>query len=473
MPRAVEAWLCDSGKYKPVLLDRLFPVTNHSLTPLFARPSATIADGTWQMFLEKAYAKLYGSYKSLDLGHSSIAFNDLTGAPTEYIDLDDLNDAWFKLQRNLNKGYVITGSSLTNPSEMDEKCNIAPKHCYGVLDAVEIIWQTREIRYILLKNPVGGNGESNGKSLPTELKVMLESKSLIYNDVMNNVGLFWVSLGDLKKNFEVLTSAKINSNYCHSSLEVKNPDKKVTQFLFRATGVKGTQGHVSVFRKNMRFFTKDHVDIMKTKYGVSRIVVFQTKKNEKIEIMGYGFNSKQTSTTEITIDNEEFFVYVEMDYNISQNVDLTISTYSQKPINLEFMKEKSNHIRNDVSKSFLTALLTSYALENDRKSEGKPPLDIKEFKGKKGGVCKRIYGEMLGYVAFVYFNESESETLVDTLMEGEMKNISWHYPFTNYNRNGNGCSVGPGKVFAVVLKFGWENNCSHVSRIKTNTVYSG
>ena len=54
-----------------------------------------------------------------------------------------------------------------------------------------------------------------------------------------------------------------------------------------------------------------------------------------------------------------------------------------------------------------------------------------------------------------------------------MKNVSWYYPFNSYNRNGNGCSVGPGNVYAVVLKFGWENNCSHVSRIKTNSVYSG
>jgi hypothetical protein len=68
------------------------------------------------MFLEKAYAKLYGGYKSLDLGHSSIALGDLTGAPTEYIDLDDLNEAWVRLERHLNKGYVVTGSSMVSGS---------------------------------------------------------------------------------------------------------------------------------------------------------------------------------------------------------------------------------------------------------------------------------------------------------------------------------------------------------------------
>jgi hypothetical protein len=39
------------------------------------------------MIMEKAYAQLYGNYEVINLGHSSDALRDLTGAPTEYIDL--------------------------------------------------------------------------------------------------------------------------------------------------------------------------------------------------------------------------------------------------------------------------------------------------------------------------------------------------------------------------------------------------
>jgi hypothetical protein len=39
------------------------------------------------MIMEKAYAQLYGNYEVINLGHASDALRDLTGSPTEYIDL--------------------------------------------------------------------------------------------------------------------------------------------------------------------------------------------------------------------------------------------------------------------------------------------------------------------------------------------------------------------------------------------------
>jgi len=64
------------------------------------------------------------------------------------------------------------------------------------------------IRYILFKNPNGGSHENNGRPMAAELRTILESASDIYNDVSNEVGLFWLSLGDLKKNFDSYTSCK-------------------------------------------------------------------------------------------------------------------------------------------------------------------------------------------------------------------------------------------------------------------------
>jgi len=115
----------------------------------------------------------------------------------------------------------------------------------------------------------------------------------------------------------------------------------------------------------MRHYTTDKVDIMKVKYGVSRIIAFQVDmQHQELEILGYGFNSKQSATVELTTKSEEeFYIYVEMDYNIklANNTDIILSAYSKKPIYFEYIKTGTQFIRDDVTKTFLTGLLAAFA----------------------------------------------------------------------------------------------------------------
>jgi len=52
------------------------------------------------MILEKAYAKIMGSYDDIELGMSSYALRDLTGAPYDYFTFEDPQEAWDYLQSN-------------------------------------------------------------------------------------------------------------------------------------------------------------------------------------------------------------------------------------------------------------------------------------------------------------------------------------------------------------------------------------
>lgn len=55
---------------------------------------------------------MYNSYKNIEVGYSSDALRDLTGAPSEYIDIkDDLNLAWEKMKEGLIKNFMLTASS--------------------------------------------------------------------------------------------------------------------------------------------------------------------------------------------------------------------------------------------------------------------------------------------------------------------------------------------------------------------------
>jgi hypothetical protein len=55
----------------------------------------------WPLLLEKLYAKTYGNYSKIVVGYSADALRDLTGAPSEYIDIKDTEIAWIKMNKAL------------------------------------------------------------------------------------------------------------------------------------------------------------------------------------------------------------------------------------------------------------------------------------------------------------------------------------------------------------------------------------
>lgn len=79
----------DQFKKNPTFRSNKSDFLSQSLDPLSRKPaisdlaySKTRNNQLWVQFIEKAYAKMHGSYKSISGGHVAEAFLDLTGAPT-------------------------------------------------------------------------------------------------------------------------------------------------------------------------------------------------------------------------------------------------------------------------------------------------------------------------------------------------------------------------------------------------------
>jgi hypothetical protein len=97
----------------------------------------------WVPFLEKAYAKIHGSYKAISGGHIAEAFLDLTGAPT-------LQIQWHRTDHNNNSCIYETrplwhkllewrGQRLPMGCGTDRSAaGIIGMHAYSILDVVEI-----------------------------------------------------------------------------------------------------------------------------------------------------------------------------------------------------------------------------------------------------------------------------------------------------------------------------------------------
>ncbi|ESK87854.1 hypothetical protein Moror_15302 [Moniliophthora roreri MCA 2997] len=120
---------------------------------------------TWVSLIEKAYAKLHGSYGALAGGFSSEAIEDLTGGVSTYIptkDILDIDKFWKEelLKANVDRLFGCSYKSLNGArSGQDEvKINgLIGSHAYSVLRAVEC----KGKRFVVLRNP-WGQGEWTG-----------------------------------------------------------------------------------------------------------------------------------------------------------------------------------------------------------------------------------------------------------------------------------------------------------------------
>ncbi len=74
----------------------------------------------WVLLLEKAYAKIYGTYDKIEAGLAGHALRDLTGAPFQYFVRGgetnlDADKCWDFIMQFVEKKYLLTASSEVNP----------------------------------------------------------------------------------------------------------------------------------------------------------------------------------------------------------------------------------------------------------------------------------------------------------------------------------------------------------------------
>jgi calpain-15 len=127
----------------------------------------------WAMLLEKAYAKAYGSFMTIEGkgGSPRDALRDLTGAPSYIKRHEKLTDdeLWDFVHTAEQKNWIIcTGTNATAIREEKNELGIQAGHAYSILDSVEVTTDSgRKERIIQIRNPWGKtewNGDWGDKS---------------------------------------------------------------------------------------------------------------------------------------------------------------------------------------------------------------------------------------------------------------------------------------------------------------------
>jgi len=422
-------WICESGAWRLLLIDQYIPCLNSNSGPCYARAKN---NELWVMLLEKTYAKAYLGYKNIILGFSGDALKDLTGAPSEYIDLKEEKKSWDAMVSARKNNFVLCASTKIN-EELDS--NLISKHNYAVLMLKEV---NKKELWLKLQNPLQGFSWKNDYKISVDVE-----KTLDLNPNDKKKGIFWINFKDFRDNFEVVTCNKIHSDYFYSFVKIA---EKTNPCIIRAIVLEKTHCYFSIHQKHERFFKGNKEKYM---YSISRIIVCKVENNMIKDVIAGDFSTKQSSFIEVWLENGEYLIYGEVDFiqNICEKI--TISAYSDNPIVLDSMRKDSLNIG---FFEILEEMFKMYIVKNPK---------ISQITNYETGEITKYNGTLWGFVYFFYKNDAKELDLYEAVTLTKCDNLKKFYPFDSKNNNYFEVICQRNDFKLVLYKIGVKNNGSH------------
>ncbi|XP_065822548.1 calpain-3 isoform X2 [Labrus bergylta] len=193
------------GDWVDVVIDDRIPTFNNQL--VFTKSAER--NEFWSALLEKAYAKLHGSYEALKGGNTTEAMEDFTGGVTEFYEMKEAPKELYKIMKKALERGSLMGCSIDSlvPARFETRTvtGLVKGHAYSVT-AVEECKPSQhkdsKVRLVRLRNPWGqvewnGPWSDNSKEWGTLSKI--EKEKLQHQSAED--GEFWMSFEDFKKNY--------------------------------------------------------------------------------------------------------------------------------------------------------------------------------------------------------------------------------------------------------------------------------
>ena len=244
-----------NGSWKLVLIDDFLPYSGKHFKK-FAF-SASSGKELWVAFLEKAWAKINGSYAKIGCGGSPTeVFDILTEALSEQVPINPYYKEyiWETMYESEKKGYIMTAGTSVDIFNLDiEGVGLSPGHAYTVLGVMEIDTGKGIEKVVRLRNPYG-NGEFNGDWSDYSKKWTPELRKK-YNVIQKDDGDFYMGYDDFLTYYITLGICKLHPRFKTTSLRMtRTTECQVTKI----TVPKGeVLAYLQLYQKNPRVRLKD------------------------------------------------------------------------------------------------------------------------------------------------------------------------------------------------------------------------
>ncbi|XP_077989638.1 calpain-9-like [Glandiceps talaboti] len=312
------------GEWRTVCVDDRLPTYNNKLVFLHSRSNNEF----WTALLEKAYAKMNGSYEGLKGGSTVEAMEDFTGGVGEVYEMRG------KEPKNLVK-IMLTGmerqsllgcSINPKPNEVESKLDngLIMGHAYSITGVRRVSINTSSgVAYITLvriRNPWGqkewngawSDGSREWRYISDEEKQKLEL-------TVDDDGEFWMSYRDFAKEFQRLEIVNLTPDELSDGIKGKkwNATNENSRWL-RGSTAGGCRNFINTFATNPQFrielTEEDDDDPDDEDEGCSVIVALMQKDRRRQKALGkvmltMGFSIYKVDDGSPNILPKDYFMY--------------------------------------------------------------------------------------------------------------------------------------------------------------------
>ncbi|XP_066553109.1 calpain-8 [Amia ocellicauda] len=249
------------GAWVDVVIDDLLPTKDGQL--LFVHS----AEGSefWSALLEKAYAKVNGSYEALSGGSTIEGFEDFTGGIAETYELSKAPPFLFKIiTKALQRGSLL-GCSIDITNSRDTEAitpmKLVKGHAYSLTGAEEVQYRGSTVQLVRIRNPWGQVEWIGPWSDDSREWSYIDPNEKAKLDYSADDGEFWMSFSDFLRNYSRLEICNLTPDTL-SSDEVHKWNSYQFEGLWRVGSTAGgCRNNPATFSSNPQFTIKlDEVD---------------------------------------------------------------------------------------------------------------------------------------------------------------------------------------------------------------------
>uniref|UniRef100_A0A0K8T558 Calpain catalytic domain-containing protein n=2 Tax=Lygus hesperus TaxID=30085 RepID=A0A0K8T558_LYGHE len=371
-------WWC--GEWVEVLVDDRLPTVNGRL----AFVQSVHSDQFWPALLEKAYAKLHGSYEALKYGTMLDGLSDLTGGIAESISLRQDPTACGRLLNSLLDMTTIVTATVqapnqqirNNPEKLANGIQIGINYRLYAVERVETI-SGEAVQLVRMRNPLGaGGGEYVGTwsrgcthwhQVPSQEK---ERLGLSHSPEAE----FWMSYNEFVKTFSHIEAVHLDIETARDEPSLHNKHQwqmRVYQGAWiRGVSAGGCRNNPETFHINPQLHLilseMEEVIISLNQHSIMEpkvigFTAYSLPKNTT-ETAGRLFfkknkslvNSQYTNSRQVSLRcqlEQGAYLVLPTTFETGQESNFTLRVYSSKPLKLKLLDISPSVLKSAIIKA--------------------------------------------------------------------------------------------------------------------------